>query len=128
VKHFSAPIGRHKRLDLEIMSQPDDQSCGPTCLHAVYAYHGCSREHPDTGADDDLGVPAGHLAVLHGYDRRSRSVYIADPYRCNRLSGCNQCAIGIDRVLCAILLGTFTYDANLLIIQDPQKKLPPCQI
>lgn len=27
-------------LDLEILSQPDETSCGPTCLHAVYRYFG----------------------------------------------------------------------------------------
>jgi len=28
------------RLRLEILPQPDDTTCGPTCLHAVYAYYG----------------------------------------------------------------------------------------
>ncbi len=28
------------RLHLEIPPQPDDATCGPTCLHAVYAYYG----------------------------------------------------------------------------------------
>ena len=27
-------------LDVPILTQPDDSTCGPTCLHAVYAYHG----------------------------------------------------------------------------------------
>ena len=27
-------------LDLEILRQPDDATCGPTCLHAVYRYFG----------------------------------------------------------------------------------------
>lgn len=26
------------RLDLQILAQPDDTTCGPTCLHAVYSY------------------------------------------------------------------------------------------
>jgi hypothetical protein len=34
-----APPGSHA-LDLEIQRQPDDASCGPTCLHAVYRYFG----------------------------------------------------------------------------------------
>jgi len=29
-----------RRLDLEMSSQPDDATCGPTCLHAVYRYFG----------------------------------------------------------------------------------------
>jgi hypothetical protein len=28
------------RLDLDIRRQPDDTTCGPTCLHAVYHYYG----------------------------------------------------------------------------------------
>lgn len=27
-------------LNLQILRQPDDQTCGPTCLHALYAYYG----------------------------------------------------------------------------------------
>ncbi|HIJ79103.1 MAG: C39 family peptidase [Desulfobulbaceae bacterium] len=27
-------------LDLKILNQPDDTTCGPTCLHAVYQYYG----------------------------------------------------------------------------------------
>src|SRR5213593_4073996 len=62
-------------FDLEILPQPDDTTCGPTCLHALYRYY-----------DDDLPlekvveqVPSleggGTLAVLlachalrRGYD------------------------------------------------------------
>jgi hypothetical protein len=29
-----------KHLTLDIQAQPDDGTCGPTCLHAVYRYHG----------------------------------------------------------------------------------------
>lgn len=28
------------RLELEILRQPDDSTCGPTCLHAVYRFYG----------------------------------------------------------------------------------------
>jgi hypothetical protein len=34
----ASPSG--KRLTLDILPQPDDSTCGPTCLHAVYRYHG----------------------------------------------------------------------------------------
>lgn len=27
-------------IDFKINSQPDDESCGPTCLHAIYQYYG----------------------------------------------------------------------------------------
>ena len=29
-----------RELDLDILAQPDDETCGPTCLHAVYRYFG----------------------------------------------------------------------------------------
>jgi hypothetical protein len=38
---------RPHALDLEISRQPDDATCGPTCLHAVYRYFG-----------DDIGLDA----------------------------------------------------------------------
>lgn len=28
------------RIKLDILSQPDDTTCGPTCLHALYKYYG----------------------------------------------------------------------------------------
>ncbi len=31
---------RSQQLQLDIRTQPDDFSCGPTCLHAVYRYYG----------------------------------------------------------------------------------------
>ena len=36
---------RHDILPVEIMPQPNDETCGPTCLHAVYRYWG-----------DDIGL------------------------------------------------------------------------
>jgi hypothetical protein len=29
-----------QRLELDILPQPDDTTCGPTCLHAIYRFHG----------------------------------------------------------------------------------------
>lgn len=31
---------RSRLLDIDILPQPDDETCGPTCLHAVYRYWG----------------------------------------------------------------------------------------
>ncbi len=31
---------KKKRLRLEMLEQPDDTNCGPTCLHAIYDYYG----------------------------------------------------------------------------------------
>ncbi len=34
-------------LEVDILPQPDDTTCGPTCLHAVYRYFGHSLPLPD---------------------------------------------------------------------------------
>ncbi|MCA9190296.1 MAG: hypothetical protein KDB03_00985 [Planctomycetales bacterium] len=57
-----------EHLPVNIMPQPDDWTCGPTCLHAVYRYYG---EDVDLGMLIDR-VPklddGGTLAVLLGCD------------------------------------------------------------
>ena len=54
------------RLHFEISAQPNNTTCGPTCLHAVLAYHGAQQ----TLAEVIEGVPSlehgGTLAVLLG--------------------------------------------------------------
>jgi len=53
------PAGRprHRTLSLSISAQPDDTTCGPTCLQAVYAYYG-----------DMVALPrlVSEVPVLHG--------------------------------------------------------------
>lgn len=89
-----------------------------TGLSATYLYR-CAREFgPNLDYDDIRGEPSGHFVVLCGYDRSSRLVQVADPLSPNPAFQHEQrYAIGIDRVICAILLGILTYDANLLIIR-----------
>jgi len=88
-----------------------------TGLSATYLYS-TPREYGDDCHDDDVrGKPAGHFVVLCGYDSDSRDVLVADPIRKNPLAVTNKYVISIDRVICAILLGIVTYDANLLIIE-----------
>jgi hypothetical protein len=88
-----------------------------TGLSATYLY-GSAREFGSEGRADDIrGKPAGHFVVLCGYDRQTREVLVADPLKKNPLSGTHQYKVSVDRVICAILLGILTYDANLLIIE-----------
>lgn len=95
-----------------------------TGLSATYLY-GSSREYgPECVPDDVRGRPAGHFVVLCGYDKDSRDVLVADPLKKNPVSGTNQYIISIDRVICAILLGIVTYDANLLIIEPRHQPRP----
>jgi len=94
-----------------------------TGLSATYLYR-TAREHgPNFDPDDVRGSPAGHFVVLCGYDPASRSVLVADPLKPNPLGLRQPYLVNVDRVLCAILLGTLTYDANLLILQ-PSKTQP----
>jgi hypothetical protein len=62
------------KLELDILEQPDDVTCGPTSLHAVYRYHG-----DRVGLDEVirtvrmLGDDAGrgtHVALLGAHARR----------------------------------------------------------
>lgn len=95
-----------------------------TGLSATYLYQG-KRELVD-GTDDDIaGYPAGHFVVLSGYDKQRKEVGVADPYLPNPLGKAQENVhhyeVGLDRLICAILLGVLTYDANLLVI-EPRRR------
>jgi hypothetical protein len=60
--------------DFEIERQPDDESCGPTCLHAVYRYFGdelplarITTEIPQLEDGGTLEVMLGLHALRRGY-------------------------------------------------------------
>ncbi len=93
-----------------------------TGLSATYLYH-CPREFgPQFEPDDVRGLPTGHFVVLCGYDKKRRTVRVADPYLPNPLEA-HYYEVGLDRLVCAILLGVLTYDANLLVLEpaiEPQ--------
>jgi hypothetical protein len=87
-----------------------------TGLSSTYLYRG-TRETGYEGEEDDLrGEPTGHFVVLCGYNKEERTVTVADPIKQNPFSESHHYIISIDRVLCSILLGVLTYDANFLII------------
>jgi len=63
-------------LPLDILAQPDDETCGPTCLHSVYRYWGV-----DVSLDEVIttsrslniaGAGRGTLAVMLGIDALNR--------------------------------------------------------
>jgi len=93
-----------------------------TGLSATYLYRSMREFGPQCLDDDVRGEPSGHFVVMHGYDREERQVHIADPFLRNPLGRRLIYATGIDRVICAILLGVLTYDANLLIIEPNRKR------
>lgn len=87
-------------------------------LSATYLYQDAREYGPRFEPDDIRGLPAGHFVVLCGYDRGTRMVRVADPYLPNPYAPRDHYyEVGVDRVVCAILLGILTYDANLLILK-----------
>ncbi len=98
-----------------------------TGLSATFLY-GEARERPlpdpvngRTAVSDDIGgAPSGHFVVLCGYDPDERTVLVADPLETNPIAVDRRYWVDIDRVFSAIMLGIVTYDANLLIIQQPR--------
>jgi hypothetical protein len=88
-----------------------------TGLSATYLYR-TARDIPETNEEDDVrGEPVGHFVVLTGYRRDTREILIADPLRRNPLVGSRYYAVNVHRLIGAILLGTMTYDADLLVIE-----------
>ena len=82
------------------------------------------REWGGENQDDDIrGEPSGHFVVLCGYQKEERSVLVADPYQLNPVSHSQYYSQSIDRVVCSILLGILTYDANFLIIEPKRRKI-----
>lgn len=62
-------------LSVPMSSQPDDRSCGPTCLHSVYAYYGdhvdvhdVIDEIPQLETGGTLAVQLGSHALTRGYE------------------------------------------------------------
>lgn len=85
-------------------------------LSATFLYRSARDYGPDDRPDDVRGEPTGHFVVLAGYDRRARSIQVADPYDPHPHGPSRRYWISIDRVIGAILLGIVTYDANLLVL------------
>jgi len=92
-------------------------------LSATFLY-GTAREFVDGNVlvyDDIRGVSTGHFVVLAGYNQQERKVLVADPLLPNPVSPGQHYYVNISRLMCAIMLGTLTYDADLLIVE-------PCKI
>lgn len=65
---------RRHQLKFDILAQPDDVTCGPTCLHALYRYHGRElpletliRDVPRLENGGTLGVLLANDALRRGY-------------------------------------------------------------
>jgi hypothetical protein len=88
-----------------------------TGLSATYLYNS-PREYTNrknkSVFDDLRGEPMGHFVVLSGM--KESSVFVADPYKENPISGNNYYEVNINRLINSILLGSVTYDANMLLV------------
>lgn len=75
-------------LDIDILPQPDDETCGPTCLHAVYRFWGDRRTLHDVidsvRSLNKAGAGRGTLAVMLGA-HALRSGFSASLYTFNLL-------------------------------------------
>jgi hypothetical protein len=88
-----------------------------TGLSSTFLYRH-SRQFGEDDHDDDVrGEPQGHFVVLCGYRPARRSVLVADPFLENPLSPGQHYEVRLERVLCAMMLGVLTHDANLLMIE-----------
>ena len=70
----SSPSGREllEFADLDVRQQPDDVTCGPTCLQGVYAFHGASLDLEEVIASVRSLDHGGTLGVLLGLDALER--------------------------------------------------------
>jgi len=89
-------------------------------LSSTYLYQSMREYGPKSEYDDIRGNPQGHFVVLCGYDTATRDVRVADPYQTNPTGKGRFYDVGINRLICSILLGILTYDANLLVISRPR--------
>ncbi|MBZ0265146.1 C39 family peptidase [bacterium] len=71
-----------RAIQLQMLRQPDDLTCGPTCLHAVYRYFGEKLSLERIIAEVTSLDTGGTLAPLLGYHALKRG-YSAEIYTCN---------------------------------------------
>ncbi len=94
-------------LPFEIQRQPDDETCGPTCLHAVYRYWGLDCTLEDVARTvrslNDDGLGRGTIAVNLGVDALRRgmratlytfNLHVFDPTWFDRDGGADAADLG----------------------------------
>lgn len=66
-----------RRIHLDMKQQPDDYTCGPTCLHAVYNYYNDNIQLEDVISQVDRLEDGGTLGVMlanHALQRSYKAV------------------------------------------------------
>lgn len=61
-------------IDLTINTQPDDETCGPTCLHGIYRYYGLTDSLDDIIQTVERSASGGTLAAYLGKHALSRGL------------------------------------------------------
>ncbi len=83
-----SPASVETRLHFDILPQPDDTTCGPTCLHAVYKFYGAGlpldrvvAECPRLDQGGTLASLLGCHALRRGFDARiyTYNLQVFDP-------------------------------------------------
>ena len=93
-----------------------------TGLSSTFLYRSPRETGEEILKEDDIrGVPTGHFVVLCGWDPEERKVCVADPYQDNPRFQGHIYWLPVDRVINSILLGVLTYDANLLVLEPPER-------
>src|SRR3954468_19997940 len=70
-RHLSS--GRRSReMAVQHFTQPDELTCGPTCLRKVYAFFGLEVEHDEVVASLERNDDGGTLAVFLGISALKR--------------------------------------------------------
>jgi len=87
-----------------------------TFLYREMRIFGESEDH------DILGTPSGHFVVLCGYDPLNNDVLLADPMSPIPYAKEQKYMIHIEHLICSILLGVLTDDANFLILEPIKRK------
>jgi len=103
-------------LDEKLMSRI--LACGHPILtgcSATYLY-GTAREFQEE-YDDVRGEPVGHFIVVSGYYPKSGRFVVRDPASHIPFSRTGRYSVKAGRLISAILLGSVTYDAVLLVIK-----------
>jgi hypothetical protein len=66
-------------IDFSIQRQPDDSSCGPTCLHAVYRYYGLQKPLSQLMSEVQMLREGGTLAVFLGIVTSDANILLIRP-------------------------------------------------
>jgi hypothetical protein len=94
-----------------------------TGLSASFLYRSPREIGTDKLVEDDLrGVSTGHFVVLCGWDAEERTVCVADPLESRPRFQGHIYWLPVERVINAVLLGVLTYDANLLLLEPPERR------